>query len=79
MTENTPSTTGPAWTVTTQAERTIISSTGDAIDVMQVGFQLADGTLGTVNVPLSAYTVDNVRAAITAKAAVLAGVGDLSA
>lgn len=68
----------PSWTVTAQRETTIINPQGQAVDVMAVTFQLTDGTSATVNVPLSSYTVDNVRAAINAKAATLAGVNGLS-
>lgn len=68
----------PGWTVTGQSEQTIIDPSGRAVNVMQVSFQLPDGTAGTVNVPLAGYTVDNVRAAIAAKAATLAAVSGLS-
>lgn len=70
--------TGPAWTVTGQVERTIIDTNGNAADVMVVSFTLEDGTTGTVNVPLNAYTVANVNAAILAKAQVIDGVNGLS-
>lgn len=67
------------WTVTGQQETTIIGATGGAQEVMQVTFQLPDGTTGTVNVPLTAYTPDNVRKMIAAKAAVMHTINNLSA
>lgn len=70
--------TGPAWTVTAQQEQTVIGPTGNAVDVMRVTFQLADGTQGSVNVPLSNYNADSARAAIAAKAQQLFDVQSLS-
>lgn len=78
MTEPASTQPTPSWTVTNQAEKTIINSAGNAVDVMAITFQLADGTTATVNVPLSAYTPDNVRAAIAAKAATLDAVNNLT-
>lgn len=68
----------PQWHVTSQAERSIIDQSGAPVNVMTVTFQLADGTVGSVNVPLTAYTPDNVRAAIAAKAATLDAVNNLT-
>lgn len=79
MTEPSTASTAPAWTVVAQSERTIVNAQGSAIDVMQVSFQLPDGTQGSVNVPLTSYTVDNVKAAIAAKAATLSAVNALAA
>jgi hypothetical protein len=76
----TPDTTTPmpAWTVTAQQETTIINAAGNAVDVMHVTFQLPDGTQGSVNVPLSAYTAANVKKAIADKAATLDAVNNLT-
>lgn len=68
----------PTWTVTGQVERTVIDESGTPADVVQVTFRLPSGTMGTVNVPVGAYTVDNVRDAIAAKAQILAGVAALT-
>lgn len=73
-----PAPTTPQWTVTAQQEATIINPAGNAVDVMRVSFQLADGTQASVNVPLSAYSADNVRSAIAAKAETLDAVNGLS-
>lgn len=71
-------TTPIGWRVTGQSERTIIDATGAAVNVMQVSFQLADGTAGTVNVPLGQYNPEQVRSAIAAKAATIAAVNTLT-
>lgn len=69
---------GPAWTVTSQVERTVIGASGQPVDVVQVTYRLPDGTAGTVQVPAAGYSVDTVRAAITAAAQVRADVANLT-
>lgn len=69
---------GPGWTVNGQQEQTIITPNGQAQDVMVITFTLTDGTVGTVSVPMSGYNVENVRAAIAAKAAQLHAVNQLT-
>lgn len=66
------------WKVTGQAERTVIDATGSAVNVMQVTFTLANGTTGTVNVPLGQYNPATVRQMIAEKAATIAAVADLA-
>lgn len=66
------------WRVVGQTERSIINDAGRPEDVVIVSYQLADGTAGTVRIPRSAYSVDNVRAAVAAQAAVAAEVAGLS-
>lgn len=78
MTEMTTPSSGAAWTVIAQGERTILGAQGNAMEVMAVTFQLTDGTQATVNIPLAAYTPANVRQAIINKAATLADVNNLS-
>jgi hypothetical protein len=68
----------PAWRVTGQNETTVIAPNGQPVDVVQVTFTLANGTVASVNVPQGAFTPDNVRAAIEAKAAMLNAVADLT-
>lgn len=68
---------GPAWTVQGQQEQTVIGPGGNPVDVVTVTFRLTDGTTGTVQVPIAAYTVTNVRDAILAKARVLDAVANL--
>lgn len=65
-------------TVTAQTEATKIGTNGQAQQVMTVTFRLADGTVGSVDVPVGAYTVDNVRAMIAAKAAILDAVNQIA-
>ncbi len=69
---------GPGWTVNGQQEQTIILPNGQVQDVMVITFTLANGTVGVVNVPMAGYNVDNVRAAIAAKAAQLHAVNQLT-
>lgn len=78
VTDSTVAATGPAWSVVSQTEQTIVNAAGNAVDVMHVVFQLADGTQASVNVPLTAYTSANVMAAINAKAAQLHAVNNLT-
>lgn len=71
--------TAPAWTITGQAERTVVSPTGQVANVVSVSFVLDNGTVGTVNVPAVGYSVDNVRALVAAKAQVLRDISNLTA
>lgn len=68
----------PLWRVSSQSERTIIGPTGLAQSVIQVTFVLADGTGGSVNIPVDGYSVEAVRAAIADKAALLTSVASLT-
>jgi hypothetical protein len=68
----------PAWSVVSQSEQTIINAAGSPENVMQVVFVLANGVQGSVKVPLQAYNVDNVRAAIQAQAQLLYAVHTLT-
>lgn len=71
--------TGPSWTVQGQMEQTVIGPSGRPLDVMVVTFVLSDGTVGSVQVPVAAYTIANVQAAIAERAAVLDAIGNLQA
>lgn len=66
------------WAVVGQIEQTVFNAQNVPSEVMHITYQLADGTQGSVNVPLSQYNVDSVRAAIAAKATVQAAVGSLT-
>lgn len=68
----------PAWVVTGQTERTIISDGGTAVNVVTVTFNLPNGTVGSVNIPLTGYNVDAVRQAIAARVALLNDVANLT-
>lgn len=67
----------PAWEVTQQTESTDIGPTGAYVPGVRVTFRTASGAVGSVFVPHTDYTVDRVRAAITARAAVIEGVAGL--
>jgi hypothetical protein len=72
------STSGPAWTVTTQSETMGIGPNGQATRGVSVGFKLADGTTASVFVPDAQYTPDAVRAAIAERAAAFGAVKGLT-
>lgn len=78
MTSMDTANTGPGWTVNGQQEQTVILPNGQVQDVMVITFTLTDGTVGQVSVPMAGYNVDNVRAAIAAKAAALHAVNQLT-
>lgn len=69
----------PAWHVVSQAEGSQINAQGRPEQTVIVTFALADGTQGTVIIPRSRYTLDNVRQAVDAQAALLAAVNNLHA
>jgi len=60
-----------AWRVTGQTPTTRPSPSGEFIDGWTVSFQTVLGNTGTVFVPASMYTPDQVRQAIAAQARVL--------
>lgn len=63
------------YAVTGQRHISYIDGSGSAIDGMQVDFALNDGKgVGFVRVPLSAYTVDTVKAAIDAEVSTMKAV-----
>lgn len=68
----------PIWTVTGQAEDSIINDAGRAVNGVKISFTTPAGDTGTVFVPNAAYSVDNVRAAIAAKVATMLGISALN-
>lgn len=67
-----------SWQVTSQTERTDIASDGTPVRGMAVYYTTGAGHAGSVFVPASQYTPDNVRAMIAAAAARLDAVGALT-
>jgi len=67
----------PAWVVTQQTEATDVGPTGAYVSGVRVTFRTASGAVGSVFVAHTDYTVDQVRKAITARAAVIEGVAGL--
>jgi hypothetical protein len=59
-------------------ETTAVVANGRAEQGWRVTFTTGDGTQGSVFLPLAEYTPDNVAAAITAQAAVLDAVSNLT-
>lgn len=68
----------PTWTVESQSDATELTPNGQVVNGVTVGFVTAGGTHSTVFVPNDVYSVDRVRAAITAKAAQVVAVESLS-
>lgn len=66
------------WYVLSQTEVVQPTTQGRLMSGVKVTFQLSTGETGSVFVPDSDYTLDNVQAAIQARVALLAGVGGLS-
>lgn len=66
------------WNVISDVETTDLGPGGTPARGHRVGFQLGDGTVGSVFVPNSSYTIEAVKAAIIAQAQVVAGVKGLS-
>jgi len=60
-----------SWRVTGQMQTTRPSPSGEFVDGWLITFTTAAGNTGTVFVPSSQYTPDQVRAAIAAQARVM--------
>lgn len=70
--------TGTSWKVTGQTEYTQVQQTGPPVAGVKVMFQTGQGHTGTVFVPYSRYNTQNVAAAVSAAAAQMDAVGQLS-
>jgi hypothetical protein len=77
---DTPLTPTPSahWRVTAQQEEMAPGAAGTYTKGVRVFFQLDSGPSGSVFVPNETYTIDNVRAAILARANAMADVHALS-
>jgi len=71
------STTPPAWEITSQVETVDLGPAGTFVSGVTVGFRTAAGHQGVVFVPTDQYTVERVRAAVSARAAAMDEVGAL--
>lgn len=69
---------GSGWTVTGQAEATIIDPTGRVREGYNVTFLTGNNVSGTVFVPHDQYTADYVRSMISARVQSLDAVHNLS-
>lgn len=67
-----------SWKVVSQQETVQASPQGGVTRGVTVTFTLANGTSGTVFVPDAMFNPNNVRAAIAAKAGLMAEVGNLT-
>ena len=68
----------PSWRVTGQQETTAIGPNGDFTRGVDVTFQLASGTMGSVFVAESQLTPDRVRELVAEKAERLATIDNLA-
>lgn len=53
--------------ITNQKQSTALAPGGSFQDVMNVTFETASGTVGTVKIPLTQYSADAVKAAVEAR------------
>lgn len=67
----------PAWTITQQQETTDLGPAGTYVTGIKVTFRTATGQVGSVFVASSDYTVPNVSAAVSARAAIVDAVQGL--
>lgn len=67
-----------AWSIDSQVSRTRATATGNVEEGYDIAFTTGEGHHGSVFLPLSRYTVDNVRSAIQAQADLLDAVGRLT-
>lgn len=66
------------WTIASQSPRSRVDAGGVVQEGYDVTFTTGDGNTGTVFVPGSRYTVDNVRQAVTELADRLDTIGALT-
>lgn len=64
--------------VTTQVETTEIDPSGRAVRGVRVSFVLPNGSGGSVFLSDADYTIPNVRAAVAARAGVMAEAGNIT-
>ena len=77
MTQDTTPTPMGGFTITSQVEGQYQTPTGQWAQGMKITFATPDGLQGSVTVPESGYTPDNVRAAIATKLATMRAVQQL--
>lgn len=75
---DTPTTPPITWRITGQLETQQAGASGTYTPGVQVSFLLSNGDIGTVFVPRSQYTPDNVRNAVHAWAMNMAEISGLS-
>lgn len=67
----------PAWTIIQQSPTSDLGPEGSYVSGIKVTFRTAAGVTGSVFVPEAGYSVEAVRAAVSARAAVADGVAGL--
>jgi hypothetical protein len=68
---------GLGWTIIGQAETMQTDDAGAFVPGVTITFQLQGGQTGSVFVPNARYNVENVRAAVNARAGAMAAVAKL--
>lgn len=67
-----------SWQVTGQTEYTQVNATGPPVNGVKVFYQTGQGHTGSVFVPYSQYNTQNVRSLVSAAAAQMDAIGQLS-
>ena len=75
---STADSTAATWSVDSQNQRTMVTAGNQIVDGYEVAFHTGQGHVGTVFVPDTKYTPDNVKAMIQARADLLDSVGQLT-
>lgn len=60
--------------VLTQRPSSELTADGRFVDVMEITFEIPSGTVGTIQVPLAAYTAEAVQALLTDRATTMIAV-----
>lgn len=66
------------WEVVSQTETTTVDAGGQIVQGVNVTYRTGNGVVGTVFVPLGAFTPDGVRAAIMREAGIRDAVSNLT-
>ena len=68
----------PAWVITNQAETSDLGPEGTYVAGVKVTFRTRAGVIGSVFLPHTRYNVDEVRAAVSAKAAIADAIANMA-
>ena len=66
------------WRVVAQQQREVLTAQNTFMSVMEVSFELASGTRGSLEIPMRLYGEEYVRAQIDLKASAMAAVEGLA-
>jgi len=65
------------WSIVAQRQTTDLTPDGRFVDIMEVTFETQEGVTGTVKLPLSSYSPDNVAQLVSSRAAQISAVHNL--